>query len=276
MRMETVLRFCLGSLVVAILFCVPETAVAQTAKKKNASAPPVPAGDKPGNQVEAVNGAGTIKKISPNGIHVVGPQGGEWILQVTPSTKELLYLAKAEVGWLKPGTYVRFSTRLDKKGKAVAPIESLRVLSPRPEYPAGVIRETVGSEFDTGDLFAGGSENKKPVPKKKKVEPIPDDASFLVTGQLVQIRDGKFSVQAGDATITGQIPASAKISIELNELHAAVGDAAEFKGSKPANSPISIIDEIKVTAAEVLKVEQPKRRVNPKSKEATAKSGDDR
>lgn len=230
--------------------------------EKRAAAPPVAASP------EVVNGSGTIQKITADGIVVTNAQGGEWTIQLAPGAKEITYLARAEPGWLQAGHYVRFSTRLDKKGRAAGPIMSVMVLSPLKEYPPGVIREVTNDGLNTAGIFSDAPEPQKSAPKKKKkVEAPPEDVSYLVTGRVIENKDGKLSVQADSVVVVGQISPQAKISVEWNEIHAAVGDHAEFKGTKATNSNLSLVESLKITAAEVLKGKTPKRRTkaDPKS-----------
>ncbi|MBM4004493.1 MAG: hypothetical protein FJ295_14630 [Planctomycetes bacterium] len=221
-------------------------------------------------ELEATQGTGKITEITQEGlIRVIGPGGGNWLIRVDPKAREVQYLAKAELSWLQPGAYVRFSTHLDKKGKAIDPVSTATVLSPRPEFPPGVVVEVTAGGLDTGGLFSDAPESppKKKEAKKKKAEPINDDLSYLVTGRIAQIRDGKFTIQADSYTISGQFAATAKIAVELNELQGKVGDTVEFKGRKYPNSPNTLASEIKVTAAEPLKADESKRKGKSKGRD---------
>jgi hypothetical protein len=196
------------------------------------------------------------------------------LIRVDPKAREVLYLAKAEVPWLQAGAYVRFSTRLDKKGKATDPVTSATVLTPRPEFPPGVVVETPAGGLETGGLFTDAPETqpKKTKPVKKKAEPINDELSYLVTGRIAQIRDGKFTIQADSYTISGQFAAAAKIAVELNELQGKAGDTVEFKGQKYPDSPNTLASEIKVTAAEPLTADVSKRKGKSKGRDAAPAS----
>src|SRR5262245_13180599 len=154
------------------LISTADCAVAQNAKKNKKGVGGGPGG--PGLPVpkgaERTRGEGTIREIGPNGlIHVIGAGGAEWFVQVSPRSKSLVYTGSAELSWLQPGHYVRFSTKLDKKGKSVTPVSSLLVLTQREEFAPGIMAENVGGGgFDTTGLFVGGEEQPKKAPKKKK------------------------------------------------------------------------------------------------------------
>lgn len=270
-------RLLLGMLVGILAVAVGQSASAQDTNKKDANTQNAntqdpkkkavgkgPGGDgRPSPAAESVKGTGKISEIAPNGVlHVLGPGGGDWWLQIQAKNKDLLYVAKAEVGWLQPGAYVRFSTKLDKRGKATDPITSAMVLSMRPEFPPGVVSEKAGSGLDTGGLFSDRDETastKKAPPKKTKAEASGESTSYMVTGRITQIRDGKFTVQADALTITGEFSPNAKISVELNELRGNVGDEVEFEGTRLPGSEGARVQRLKVSASSPLKMEEKRR-----------------
>ena len=58
--------------------------------------------------------------------------------------QEIYYENSADVSWLRPGMLVQFSATLDKRGKAHAPIDALKVFSPREGYQIGLTPESGG------------------------------------------------------------------------------------------------------------------------------------
>jgi hypothetical protein len=275
MRFSILIATALTTLMV--FFGVTGSAVAQATKKNG----PAQAAVDPKKAAEPVKGAGKIAEIAPNGLlRVIGPGGKEWWLQVQAKSKDTIYIAKAELGWLQPGTYVRFSTALDKKGKAQDPIKTAMVLSMRPEFPPGVIAETAERGIDTSGLFTDPEEaaaKKKAPPKKPKPETLGDAESYLVTGRIAQIKEGRFSVNTNGLSITGEFAPTAKISVELNELRGNVGDEVEFEGTRAPGTEGAVVQKIKVTAAEPLKMDEKKRgRAASTKKKAAAEPSEDK
>lgn len=188
----------------------------------------------PGVTPEQVRGAGTIQEIAPNGVmHIVGGATEHWYVLLQPQAR-VSFSASAEPSWLQPGMFVRFSAKIDKRGKLENPLTSLQVITPSNQQQPGIKPEGTsnkgGSDPITAELFVD-SKTASDKPKKKVEAAPPPPTSFAVIGRVVSYRSGKMTISAGGTTLNAELDEKAKVFVEYSDLSLLQpGDKVEFDG----------------------------------------------
>ncbi|MDX1947172.1 MAG: hypothetical protein SFU86_17360 [Pirellulaceae bacterium] len=182
---------------------------------------------------------GTVKQLSPAGIGLDAGEGGQWLVQLDPSAREISYSGSGDGTIVKPGQWVRFSTKLTRRGSTVEPVASLAIFTPGQMDFIGVASEASlaassggGAAAGAGELF---SDTKKPEEKPKaKPKEVKEDENtiYQVAGQISRIsRLGELSINAGGTTIKAELAEPAKVSIAVSDLSwLQVGDKVEMRG----------------------------------------------
>ena len=251
---------CIRLLFVPLLMvCVAAPVFGQAAKtkpKKGVGGVPGAGGGGPpagGGKVERVQGAGRFSDFQNGAILVLGAGGDKWLVSVDPKAKDVSFTGTADVSWVQPGMGVRFTTKLDKRGKALEPIGSLLVVTLREDYQPGVQSEAPAAEKGSSDLFTE-PKNPKEKPVKKKKEPLAENQTYTVTGQLTSLKNGKFTVSAAGMTVSGELAEKLKISFDITDFqYLRQGDAIKFSGmAYEEQKSIVWANSLTVTAAEPL------------------------
>jgi hypothetical protein len=170
---------------------------------------------------EDVRAKVTIKGVRPGLLAVVSEQGEEWLVKIDARPQDISYVAAAELNWLRPGMLVRFKNTFDSKGKPLALVDQLEVITLRPDTQLGLIPD---SKLGGGGLFADTDE-----PQKKAS--APDSASFTVAGKLRGLKNGTMLVAAGRVMVQSKLSDKAKVSVDISDYSLARdGDLAELTG----------------------------------------------
>ena len=148
---------------------------------------------------------------------------------------------------------VRFTSKLDKRGKALEPISSLLVVTLREDYQPGVQSEAAPVANPGSDLFTEPKDPKEK-PVKKKKEPLAENQTYTVTGVLSSLKNGKFTVSAAGTTISGELAEKPKISFDITDFrYLQQGDKVQFSGmAYEEQKTIVWANSLTVTAAEPL------------------------
>src|SRR5690606_29514928 len=104
---------------------------------------------------------------------------------------------------LAPGMFVRFSAELNKKGEAVAPVDSLTVFTPRPEMGVGIALE---SALDRGAFQFGEVETPAETTETPK---------YLVAGRIVKRKNNDLAVSDGRNTVKMSLAETVEIKVDL-------------------------------------------------------------
>lgn len=215
-------------------------------------------------QREPVRAAGTIKDAAGGILHVVAPGGDQWFVKIDANPRSISFYGSADESWLRSGMLVRFSNRVDRRGKLLDPIDMLSVITLREGYRMGVNSESELSNNEDG-LFQDAPA-EKPMPKKAgPAEPTP----VVVIARLLTAKNGKLSLDAGTGKqIKVELADEAKISIDVADLSwAKPGDKIEIDGwAYPQQKMQVFARDVTVTAAAPLVGD--KKRPPAKSKEA--------
>lgn len=196
---------------------------------------------------ENVRAAGTIKDAGMGMLHVVGAGGDQWLVKLEANPRNVSFVGTAEPSWLQPGLLVRFSGRIDRRGKLVDPIGMMSVISLREGYQIGIMPEG-GRGKDGPGLFEEPKPEKTPV--KKPAGP-PEPIAILVIGRLTTIKNGKFTIDAGGKQLKGELEEDARISIDVADLSwVRAGDKVELQGwAYPQQKNLVHAQDITITAS---------------------------
>lgn len=206
-------------------------------------------------QREQVRGKGKIKVVGPGVLQVVGNEGEQWLVGIEAQPRDISLQGTASVGFLRPGMLVQFSTHVDKKGEAHAPITGVQIVAPRPNVELK-LQPTGG--LGGKQLFAEEGESTG---KRKRREG--DDYPVNVSGTIRSLKDRKFYVSTGSATIHGEFAEDCTVTVDLADYSLSrPGDAIEFDGWQyPGQSGRVFATRLTISAEEpLLSVEELRRK----------------
>jgi hypothetical protein len=171
---------------------------------------------------ENVTAKGVVKGVRPGLLAVVTEQGEQWLVKVPDRPQEVSFVASANRSWLRPGMLVKFKNTFDAKGRPVALVRQLEVISLRADTQLGLIPDSQLGGGSTG-LFS----SDEPVKKQS----APETMSFTVAGTLRGYKDGNILVVAGGTPVQSQLDEKATISVDVSDYSLArEGDTVQFNG----------------------------------------------
>lgn len=171
---------------------------------------------------ETVTAKGVVKGVRPGVLAIVTEQGEQWLVKVPDRPQDVSFVASANRSWLRPGMLVKFKNTFDVKGKPVALVRQLEVISLRADTQLGLIPD---SQFGGGVAALFSSD--EPVKKKS----VPETMSFTVAGTLRGVKDGNILVVAGGTPVQSQLDEKASISIDVSDYTLArEGDSVQVTG----------------------------------------------
>lgn len=205
---------------------------------------------------EALQCTGTVKQVSRGVIGLESEAGDKWLVQVEAARpQDLSFTGSADATFVKPGMWIRFTTKLTRRGDAQEPIATAEIYTPREGFGVGVYPEgaDAGGGGEGGALFApAGEEKPKPEPKAKVRE---EDINYRVGGQVSRIsRLGELTINAGGTSVKATLAEDAKISVDVADLSfLRVGDSIEVRGWYPAGTKgRAIANQVTASSAEPL------------------------
>jgi len=191
-----------------------------------------------------VRASGKVKGFQRGILHVVTESGDQYYVKLPERSQSISFSASAEPEWLRPGMFVQFASKFDKKGQATQLISMLLVFSPGPDDKLGLFPEA-----DFGDIKALFSNNDD---EKKKAEP--KGTSLKVVGRLAGFRKGKLGVTVPGGSIEVTLADKAQITVETSDLRLMrEGDSISLDGWHLPDQKQSVYaNNVKITAAEPL------------------------
>jgi hypothetical protein len=133
--------------------------------------------------------------------------------------------------------WIRFTTKLTRRGDAQEPIATAEIYTPREGFGVGVYPEGADAgRGEAGPLFAPAEDEKpKPEPKTKVRD---EDMVYRVGGQVSRIsRLGELTINAGGTSVKATLAEDAKLSVDVADLSfLRVGDNIEVRGWYPAGT----------------------------------------
>jgi len=184
---------------------------------------------------EPLQASGTVKAMQRGIIQMVTDAGDQWLLKVEPARpQDISFTGAADASFIKPGMWVRFQTKLTRRGDAADPLDRLEVFTPREGYGPGIVSDDAVRSDGAAELFG---EEPQPNAKPKKAKPKSDEITvYTVAGQVSKVsRLGELTVNAAGASVKAKIADEAKVSLDLTDLtFLQVGDKIEIRGWYPA------------------------------------------
>jgi hypothetical protein len=228
---------------------------------------------------EPLQCAGTVKQISRGVIGVVSDAGDQWLMQVDARPQDLSFTGSADATFVKPGMWIRFTTKLTRRGDAKDPIATAEIYTPREGFGVGVYPEGAGQGGGEGggELF-GAPVEEKAKPKAKAEPKVRDeDVVYQVGGQVSKIsRLGELTINAGGTSVKATLAEDAKISVDVADLSfLQAGDKIEVRGWYPAGTKgRAIANQVTASASQPLTDASKKKKPIP-STEKPAAEGDE-
>ncbi|MEO8497343.1 MAG: hypothetical protein ABI614_19910 [Planctomycetota bacterium] len=171
---------------------------------------------------EMLTASGVVKGVRPGVLAIVTEQGEQMLVKTPERPQSISFLASAERSWLRPGMLVKFKNSFDAKGKPVALVRQLEVISLRPDTQVGVIPDA---------KLAGGGPELFSSDEPAKKQSAPETMSFTVVGTLRGMKDGNILVAAGDTAVQSQLDEKATISVDVSDYSLArEGDTVRVNG----------------------------------------------
>ena len=171
---------------------------------------------------ENVMGKGVVKGVRPGVLAILTEQGEQVLVKVPDRPQDVSFVGSANSSWLRPGMLVKFKNTFAAKGKPVATVRQLEVISLRAETQLGLIPDS-----QLGGGAAGLFSNDEPAKKQSS----PETMSFTVAGTLRGFKDGNILVVAGGTPVQSQLDAKATISVDVSDYSLArEGDSVQFNG----------------------------------------------
>ncbi|MBI2478806.1 MAG: hypothetical protein HYV60_09275 [Planctomycetia bacterium] len=171
---------------------------------------------------ENVMAKGVVKGVRPGVLAIVTEQGEQWLVKVPDRPQDVSFVASANRSWLRPGMLVKFKNTFDAKGRPVALVRQLEVISLRTDTQLGLIPDS-----NLGGAATGLFSSDEPVKKQA----APETKSFTVTGTLRGYKDGNILVAAGSTSVQSQLDEKASISVDVSDYTLARdGDSVQLNG----------------------------------------------
>lgn len=221
----------------------------------------------PEQQRERVMATGTIKAIAPGRVHVVNDEGDQWLVAIDPKA-EVVVTGMATPGFLRPGMFVRFTGKFNRKAEALEPLGKLIVFTPRAPEPMQREREV----FDpaAAEAARGLFKTDEPMPQRKPVKTArpakpakpPEIVDVATSGAVVGMRSGKLQVRGAEGTFKFELKDDAELTLDINDYRLAqVGDKIDIEGWSYAADKTQVLANrvtirLKETVGEVKKKDE--------------------
>lgn len=271
---RTIQAVVVGALVAATL----HTAAAQTPQQWQAQLARLrQQGQAPNIQWENTELSGSIKAMQGPLLQVAAAGGENWVVQIDARPQDVVFQGPADPAFVKPGMLVEFKAKVNKKGQAAEPVQSLTIFTVREGRGVGVQAEG-GLAKGEAELFSSKPDEPEKKGPRAKGE---DDPVYQVAGQITKLsRTGEMTINCAGTTINADLAKDAKVSVDVNHLQfAQIGDKVEIRARYPMGQKAAgqgLATQITVMGANPLG--EPKKRVlpGPKTDEAAPKAEADK
>jgi hypothetical protein len=205
---------------------------------------------------------GTLEAIQGEAMQMRDSKSEPWLLSIGADTKVTVE-GEAERDCLRPGLFVQFTAKINKKGRLEEPLSEIEITSAQGKASMGI--------FPADDV-----EGLKPVRALTA-------GSYLVKGKLATFRDDELLVIAGRHRISGAVSADdLKVKLNLEDTSLAQpGDEVKVKAwyydtGRPnlnlARRGNAMAEEITITLAKPLESGGKKPRQTERPARASSKS----
>ena len=204
---------------------------------------------------ETLRTTGKIIGLFNAGYYVELDSGKKWTIFLPDNSQYVEVLGQAEPRWLQRGAFVSFAGIFNSKGEAQALVKDMQVFQPNKETKLGVQADGIAGA--NKNLFGGNN-----------TEPAEQTARFLVSGRLMNIKDGKMTVSGPGVQTTGPVDDKMTIRVKMNNpALARVGDKVELNAwyyTPRAQLMQAKATSLKITAAMKFGYIDPKEKADPK------------
>ncbi|MBK96287.1 MAG: hypothetical protein CMJ79_11330 [Planctomycetaceae bacterium] len=165
---------------------------------------------------ETLRTTGKIIGLFNQGYYVELDSGQKWTIFLPDNVQYVEVLGQAEPRWLQRGSYISFAGLFNSKGEVQSPIKDMQVFQPTKDTKLGVQLDGIAGA--NKQLFGDD-----------KAEPAEQSARYLVSGRLMNLKDGKMTVSGPGFQTTVPLDEKASIRVKMhNPALARVGDKVEL------------------------------------------------
>ena len=204
--------------------------------------------------------SGSIKAMSGSLVQVAAGGGENWIVQLDARPQDIVYQGPADPAFIKPGMLVEFKARLNKRGEASEPVNTLTIFTVREGRGVGVAAEGSLNKGEA-ELFSSKTEE----PAKKGAKGKEEDPLYQVAGQITKVSRGEMTINCAGTTVKAELAKDAKVKVDVNHLQfAQAGDKVEIRARYPMGQKAggqALATQITVIGSKPLG--EPKKRVLP-------------
>ena len=225
-------------------------------------------------QWENTDFTGNIKGMSSGLVQITAGMEN-WVVQVDARPQDVLYQGSADPAFVKVGMMVEFNAKINKRGQAADPVQTMTIFTVREGRGVGLQAEGAAGAGGGGGLFSSkpmADDTEKKGPKGKE-----EDAVYRVAGQVTKVsRLGEMTINCAGTTVKADLAKDAKITVDVNHLDfAQVGDKVEVKAKYPMGQKAAMQAlATQITVSSVALLGEPKKRVLPGTKTGDAAPAD--
>ncbi len=222
-------------------------------------------------ETEPFAAKGTIEAIARGKIQILTNTDQQWLVGIAPEA-QIEVTGTAKVDFLRPGMFVKLTADFDKRGKAAEPVGRLILFTPSQQEPIGVWPEGAAPSGDGEDQF-GGEAAAAPVANNRRDQGA---GRYTIHGRLTGNRKGKWTVNAGTATVQFELTEQPTIDVEIADYSfAKKGDKISITRGKmfAGRMGLAQASKLSIELAEPLTLEKKKSRRTrkPTSKRSSKK-----
>src|SRR5438132_1007600 len=124
---------------------------------------------------------GTVKAVDAGMFQLAADDGEQWLVKVEAQPKDIAYNGSADASILRPGMFVRISSKLNRRGQTDEKISDWTVFTPRADTQLGLNAEERRSSDP--DLFKDPKGEKRSKPKPKPGI----DPTYEIAGRIAKV-----------------------------------------------------------------------------------------
>ncbi len=222
-------------------------------------------------EMEPFAATGTIEAIARGKVQILTNTDQQWLVEIVPQA-DIKVTGTAKVDFLRPGMFVKLTAEFDKRGKAAEPVGHLILFTPSQQEMIGVWPEGAAPSADAEDQF-GGADAAAPPTNNRRDQGA---GRYTIHGRLTGNRKGKWTVNAGTATVEFKLTEEPTIDVAIADYSVAKkGDKISIKRGRMFAGRMGFARARKLTIelSEPLTLEKKKssRRRKPTSKRSSKK-----
>jgi hypothetical protein len=166
---------------------------------------------------------GTVKDVRPGLFQLAGDDGEQWLVQIAAQPKDIVYSGSADMTFLRPGMFVRISSKLNRRGQTDEKIGNWTAFTPKPDTKLGLITEQTRSTDP--NLFIDSKAEKRPKPKPSL------DPTYEIAGRITKVTRTEITIDAAGTQVRAQVADKSSVTLDLADLsYLRPGDKVEFSG----------------------------------------------